>query len=423
MKTIKKIGLLFLMILSFISGLLIGKSFTTKTNALYYDNGQYVSSNIGYFEYHDTLIETEYEDVTAFYFDSQGAGLYLLSEDLEFNLLYTQESNPEIYYYTFEYDNADNFPYIYVEWDMDYGTIEYWPNEDESGIYTLSFMVKYVHYNTFDRYFLYNFMLNKGNYIEYEPPGKIYSGNIENGLGAFSFGTLKSGLYDEDTGEVTNQRTLQYDIVNGGFLSKNWYLEDERVTYAILVDYGNNGLDFSRYNTLNILNGNTNDYIAYLKFGQQIIIEFKNYTYIVNGADSAERVAYIDMEQLKGSYGNVVYKIIFTGYGEDYLPGGLSTDTYYVKGYENGYNNGKTEGYHNGYSTGSNVGYENGYQKGLQEGQTQHNKALGIARAVLGFISDFTAIEILPGIRIIYLLGLVVMVGVFKWIIGLANGK
>lgn len=423
MKMIKKIGLLFLMIMCFLSGLLIGKSFITETKALSYENGKYVSSNIGYFENYGGLEETEYEDSAAFYYDSQGEGIYLLNEDYEFNLLVTYESYPEIYYYTFEYDNADTFPYIYIEWDSDNGFIEYFPEIDDSGTYTISFMVDYYSYNHYDRYFMYNFMLNKGNYTEYEAPGAIYSGNIENSLGAFSFGTLKRGLYNEDTGEVINQRDLQYDIVNGGFISKNWTFEEERVTYAILVDYGIYGLDFSRYDTLNILNGSTNNYIAYLKFGQQIIIEFKNYTYIVNGADSANRVAYIDMEQLKGSYGNVVYKIIFTGYGEDYVPGGLSTDTYYVKSYENGFNNGKTEGFSNGYNIGSNVGYENGYQKGLQDGLTQNNQALGIARSVLGFISDFTAIEILPGIKIIYMLGLVVMIGVFKWIIGLANGK
>ena len=417
MKTIKKIGLLFLMILSFISGLLIGKSYPTKTNALYYDNGQYVSSNIGYFEYYDNLIETIYEDVTAFYFDSQGAGLYLFNEDLEFNLLQTYESYPEIYYYTFEYDNADNFPYIYIEWDNDYGTIEYLPNEDESGTYTLSFMVDYVSYNQYERYYLYNFMLNKGNYIEYEPPGKIFGTNHD--IGMFKYANLKRGIF-EDINTINFIETLPYTPVYSGFMAKNWDYDYGRVDYAIIADFGVNGFIFDNYNSLLLLNGNASTYTTSFRYGQQIYILFEHGLYYINGADlSYEKLASVDLKSLRAEYGRIIYKIIFVGYGEDYIPGGLATDTFYTSGYNDGFTAGETNGFYKGYESGTQAGYDRGFIDGEAVGITQSNKALGVARSVLGFVTDFTSIEILPNIRIIYLLGLVVMVGIFKWITGL----
>lgn len=393
-----------------------------------YEDGEYVSSNIGEISEIDNLEPYDEDGKVGAYYDSQGEGSYYWNEYADFNLLYSSNANPQVYYYTFDFDEDEPIEtfYIYVEWDRDYGEIYIEPTESlKTGYYTLSFEVEYYSYRNYDRYFIYNIMLNEGNYTEYEPLDKIYGSNID--LGLFKFATLQSAYFDGDTPDTQTIKPLNYDVINSGFMSKNWDYSVSGVDYGIIADFGPNGYNIKKYSALNILNGSKNDYKAFLGFGQQIYLFFKSDVYSVNGADLTNTLSYIDLEALKQQYGDVLYKIYFVGYGQDYIPGGLSTNNDYTLGFDNGYNSGDTDGFHRGYSSGYDAGelagYDKGYIEGKAEGFQQSQGAMGIIKSVLSFINLFTSIEILPGIRIIYLVGLVVMVGIFKWILGLFNGR
>lgn len=433
---IKKVfKMIFLIIITFIVGIAVGRCSapTTDNNIsavkrpVRYEDGQYISSNIGEIYELENLPTYNEDGQIGTYYDSQGEGYYLFNEEIEFSLLESPNSYPATYYFTFENDVDEpyNDIYIYIEWDMDYGCIYIDTTEQlGNGLYTLSFQVDFEYRQNYDRYFVYNIMLNEGNYTEYEPLDKTYGTNYD--LGMFKFATLQSAYFDGDTPETQTIRALDYDIINSGFIAKNWILSEDRVDYGIIADFGVNGFNISKYGAINILNGSKNDYKAFLGFGQQIYLFFKNAVYSVNGADLSTTLSYIDLEALKQQYGAVLYKIYFVGYGQDYIPGGLSTNNDYTLGFDNGYHSGDADGFHRGYGTGYDAGEDAGYSKGYLEGKTegfqQSQGAMGIIKSVLSFITLFTAIEILPGIKIIYLLGLVVMVSVFKWIMGLFGG-
>lgn len=392
-----------------------------------YEDGEYISSNIGSIAEISHMEPYNEDGQIGAYYDSQGEGYYLFNEEIEFNILENPDSYPATYYFTFENDIDEpyNDIYIYAEWDVDAGYIYIEPTEQlKNGLYTLSFQVDFEYRQNYDRYFVYNIMLNEGNYTEYEPLDKIYGSNVS--LGMFRFATLQSAIFED--GELLNStiEPLKYNIIDNGFIATDWDLKEDRVEYAIICDFGLNGFNAEAYDRINILNGSKNDYRAFLGFGQRIYIDFSDYTYILNGADISNTVSYINLKKLMDSHGTTIYKIYFIGYGDDYLPGGLSSNSGYTDGYTDGYKAGTGDGFHKGYDMGFINGEETGYNKGYIDGEaygyTNSQGALGIVKSVLSFISVFTALEILPGIKIIYLLGLVVMVSVFKWIMGLFGG-
>lgn len=424
-------------LVAFIVGVSVGRcssqngdinSVNQNKRPIRYEDGEYISSNIASIYEIDNMEPYDEDGKVGAYYDSQGEGSYYWNEYADFNLLYSSNSNPQVYYYTFDFDEDEpqEIFYIYVEWDRDYGNIYIEPTESlKTGYYTLSFEVEYYSYSNYDRYFIYNIMLNEGNYTEYEEPDKIYGSN--NDLGMFKFATLQSAYFDGDTPDTQTIKPLNYNVITSGFIARNWELSDERVDYGIIADFGAYGFNIKKYKTLNILNGSRDDYKAYLGFGQQVYLFFKNDVYSVNGADLSQTLSYIDLEALKQQYGDVLYKIYFVGYGQDYIPGGLSTSNDYTLGFDRGYEAGDTDGFYRGYDSGYDAGEDAGFDKGFIEGKAegfqQSQGAMGIIKSVLSFINLFTSIEILPGIKIIYLAGLVVMIGIFKWILGLFNGR
>lgn len=423
-------------IVAFIVGVSVGRcsyqndainSVNQNKRPIRYEDGEYVSSNIGSIGEIYNMEPYDEDDQIGAYYDSQGEGYYLFNEEIEFNLLGSPDSYPATYYFTFENDLDEpyNNIYIYAEWDVDYGSIDITPTEElKSGLYTLSFQVDYTSFNNFDRYFIYNIMLNEGTYTEYEPLDKIYGSNMS--LGMFRFATLNRAIFEEGEPLEDTIEPLKYNIVESGFISTDWDFQG-RVDYGIIVDFGLNGFNAESYDRINILNGQKNDYNAFLGFGQIIYIYFADYTYILNGADITNTVSYINLLKLMDDHGTTIYKMYFVGYGEDYIPGGFSSNSGYTNGYTAGYQAGQVDGFHNGYDYGHIAGEEAGYDKGFIAGKTegfqQSQGAMGIIKSVLSFINLFTSIEILPGIKIIYLAGLVVMIGIFKWVLGLFNGR
>lgn len=96
----------------------------------------------------------------------------------------------------------------------------------------------------------------------------------------------------------------------------------------------------------------------------------------------------------------------------------------YQQGYEDGYDAGKNEGieegYQQGYEDGEENGFNEGYQLGLQQGRSE-NDSYGIAPFVQSIFNGFSTmlnVEIFPKIKLWYLIGIPLIFGIVKFIIG-----
>lgn len=96
----------------------------------------------------------------------------------------------------------------------------------------------------------------------------------------------------------------------------------------------------------------------------------------------------------------------------------------YSQGYEDGYDAGKNdgieEGYQEGYQEGEENGFNDGYQEGYQQGKAE-NDSYGIAPFVQTIFNGFSTmlnVEIFPKIKLWYLIGIPLIFGIVKFIIG-----
>lgn len=416
-KFFKNLLYILLVVLSFFLGYCSNNKIETKSirGGLLIQNireveGEYVSSNII-----QLVADIPQNDDGSYSIISQGVALFNGYDESFENI-----AESDIYYISGYEEDALT---LYFNDNEGRVLASFIPSENIviGPLYTFSFKMTSEFVGNADKYTLSDFMFNEGPYMQYEPVGLKYGSSDT--LGMFQYSTLQKAIFDDET--PTQIESLDYDIVPAGFVSKNWDTSSGRVDYGIIADFGESGYDFNKYNTINILNGSINNINSGLKFGQRIYIYFSGGVYSVNGADLDYQMSNIDLLELRADYGNIIYKIYYVGYGEDYLPGGLSTDNYYTAGYNSGYNAGSSVGYEEGYQIGRNNGLEEGKMIGKQEGYTEGiqaaSESMGIVRSALSFISDFTSIEILPGIKIIYLLGLIVMISVFKWIMGVVK--
>lgn len=98
--------------------------------------------------------------------------------------------------------------------------------------------------------------------------------------------------------------------------------------------------------------------------------------------------------------------------------------TDYSQGYEDGYEAGKNEGieegYQEGYEDGQVNGFNEGYQEGLEQGRSE-NDSYGITPFVQTIFNGFSTmlnVEIFPKIKLWYIIGIPLIFGVVKFIIG-----
>lgn len=96
----------------------------------------------------------------------------------------------------------------------------------------------------------------------------------------------------------------------------------------------------------------------------------------------------------------------------------------YSQGYEDGYDSGKNEGieegYQQGYEDGEENGFNDGYQMGLEQGRSE-NDSYGIAPFVQSIFNGFSTmlnVEIFPKIKLWYLIGIPLIFGIVRFIIG-----
>ncbi|MEM3312281.1 MAG: hypothetical protein QW042_05035 [Thermoplasmata archaeon] len=120
-----------------------------------------------------------------------------------------------------------------------------------------------------------------------------------------------------------------------------------------------------------------------------------------------------------------------------YIPGGLVIPIEYEKGYQDGYNDGVTEtedyyeeliipdikeeyeeiGYNNGYDYGLEIGYNNGYNDGVIAGSNNFN-ILNLIRSLFDLVWDALNVEMLPNIKLIYIVSIPLILSVIKFILG-----
>lgn len=104
-------------------------------------------------------------------------------------------------------------------------------------------------------------------------------------------------------------------------------------------------------------------------------------------------------------------------YKSDYSQG---YDDGYDDGYDVGKNEGIEEGYQQGYEDGKENGFNDGYQMGLEQGRAE-NDSYGIAPFVQSIFNGFStmlSVEIFPKIKLWYIIGIPLIFGIVKFIIG-----
>lgn len=112
-------------------------------------------------------------------------------------------------------------------------------------------------------------------------------------------------------------------------------------------------------------------------------------------------------------------------------------DSGYQDGYNTGYDEGTTEtedyyeeiiipeikeeyeeiGYNNGYDYGLEIGYNNGYNDGVIAGSNNFN-ILNLIRSLFDLVWSFLSVEMLPNIKLIYIVAIPLVLSVLKFILG-----
>lgn len=90
--------------------------------------------------------------------------------------------------------------------------------------------------------------------------------------------------------------------------------------------------------------------------------------------------------------------------------------------YDEGYNEGNNEGFDEGFGLGRDVGYETGYHEGYDEGfdvgSGENKGVLNFIKSIFNTINDLGNVEILPYIKIWYIIGIPVILAVVRFALG-----
>lgn len=86
-------------------------------------------------------------------------------------------------------------------------------------------------------------------------------------------------------------------------------------------------------------------------------------------------------------------------------------------GYNNGYDSGWDKGYESGYNYGLEIGYNNGYNEGVIVGSNNFN-ILNLIRSLFDLLWDVLSVEMLPNIKLIYIVAIPLVLSVIKFILG-----
>ena len=116
---------------------------------------------------------------------------------------------------------------------------------------------------------------------------------------------------------------------------------------------------------------------------------------------------------------NEVYQSLKDTYDESYSLGydegfGLGRDV----GYETGYDEGFDEGFGLGRDVGYETGYHEGYDEGFDVGSGENKGVLNFIKSIFNTINALGNVEILPYIKIWYIIGIPVILAVVRFALG-----
>lgn len=243
--------------------------------------------------------------------------------------------------------------------------------------------------------------------------------NYEQSSSGFEDVTQVESLYINTNYTNETLKTLIDEKV--GFNDISFSLSDDNTTHTIRI----NNTTYECYIYLN------NNYI-YIYNYNETQYDIYWYGYSPTGVDNNLLLFNVDLYSLSGWDNDLNFLFSETNnFGAD-------APTYeegYADGYEQGYNNGYSSGvnnvtsnpndynlytynqyqgnYTNGYNAGEEDGYNRGYLDGLDDG-SDTNISFQYIESVLTLIGNFLNIEVLPGIKLSYALGVVIILTIIS---------
>lgn len=150
-------------------------------------------------------------------------------------------------------------------------------------------------------------------------------------------------------------------------------------------------------------------------FSLQIGNWFDVVSYTINEVGTFEIDTLTNFETYGAINVNTIYTALYYNNDfddVDYLYN--TTEDLYNTGYENGYQDGEQDGYENGYQDGE----QDGYEDGEQDGYNKKYDFLQIISGAFDAVSNFFNMEIFPGVKFIYIIGIPIVIAVLRFVIG-----
>lgn len=218
------------------------------------------------------------------------------------------------------------------------------------------------------------------------------------------------------TGETTSMlKSMSFSIEGFEYILYDIYVDDIETFEADIY------LSFDLYISIN-------DYEEYYIYENDIYYEnttTESYNINFSNTDSYD---YVDEMQNLVDGNNRFTR---------YLVGGFIIPFEYENAYNDGYNDGVTEtedyyeeliipeikeeyeeiGYNNGYDYGLEIGYNNGYNDGVVAGSNNFN-ILNLIRSLFDLVWSVLSVEMLPNIKLIYIVAIPLVLSVLKFILG-----
>ena len=105
---------------------------------------------------------------------------------------------------------------------------------------------------------------------------------------------------------------------------------------------------------------------------------------------------------------------LFNIYFDSYTAGVGDIENQINSAYQNGYES----GYEDGYEDGDEYGYNVGYEDGERDGYNKKYDFLEIIKGAFDAVSNFFNMEIFPGVKFIYIIGIPIVIAVLRFVIG-----
>lgn len=211
--------------------------------------------------------------------------------------------------------------------------------------------------------------------------------------------------------EHENLIDIELYIIRSNNVNNNYFFS---ILQGASISFNLSALNSTSSRNLQKYNRNINFNIATLSEDEQSIF-----------LEDYDNTTYVDFNQYSSSNNLVEFNYFLSNnnakniYNEGYDEG---YDDGYETGNENGYNDGYNEGYEDGerdgYENGEEYGYNVGYADGEQDGYNKKYDFLEIIKGAFDAVSNFFNMEIFPGVKFIYIIGIPIVIAVLRFVIG-----